>query len=364
MAIAFYKLKIKEITRETREAVTLTFEIPAHLKDTFRYRHGQYLTLRFFIDGNDERRSYSISSSPSMENDISVTVKEVEGGRVSTYINNEAKAGQEVDVMPPLGHFTIDLSPINQKNYVLFGGGSGITPLYSIMRSILDVEKYSNVFLVYSNRNEDSVIFASKIRELEERYAPRLKVRYIFSKPSESWIGQKGRLDSNKCLGILNELWNSNIRNSEYFVCGPEGMMKEVLGSLENLGIDHKKIHKESFTVSENTDMTERVLGSDGGAEEDAGGPIEKVLVKIYGSEHAVSIKKDETILIAGIKAGIDPPFSCQIGACSTCRAKLVSGKVHMEDADALSDDEIEEGYILTCTAHPLTANVVVDYDD
>lgn len=361
MAIQFHKLKVSNIVRETEDATTISFEIPPELKDTFKYKHGQYLTLRFFFDGKDERRAYSICTSPIADDYLAVTVKKVVGGEVSPYINSRLKVGDIVDVMPPLGNFTIDLDENGKKTYIFFAGGSGITPIFSILKSVLYTEKESRVILVYANSNEETIIFRDSLIDLKEKFVDRLTVIHQLSKPINKGIEHtEGRIDKQRCLGIVKLLDHSIIENAEYFMCGPGGMMNEIESALLELNIDKKNIHKESFTVAEN-EGTEVVKHHETHAPDEK---VEKVKVILYGEEHEIDITNGDTILVAGIKAGIDPPFSCQIGACSTCRAKLKSGKVEMEADDALSEEEMEEGFVLTCTSHALTNNVVVDYDD
>jgi ring-1,2-phenylacetyl-CoA epoxidase subunit PaaE len=361
MAIQFHKLKVSNIVRETEDATSISFEIPSDLKETFQYKHGQYLTLRFFFDGEDQRRAYSICTSPVVDDHLAVTVKKVEGGKVSPYINSMLKTGDVVDVMPPLGNFTIDLDASNNKNYILFAGGSGITPIMSILKTILEVEKQSKVLLVYANSNEETIIFRDKLIDLESNFGDRLTVIHHLSKPVTNDLEcREGRLSKSSCLNIVKLLDDELVHQSEYFMCGPGGMMNEIEAALDELNIDKKKQHKESFTVAEN-EGTEVVKKHDTQPSDE---DVESVTVVLYGEEHEVPTNGDDTILVAGIKAGIDPPFSCQIGACSTCRARLKSGKVEMEADDALTEDEIEDGFVLTCTSHALTNDVVVDYDD
>jgi ring-1,2-phenylacetyl-CoA epoxidase subunit PaaE len=361
MALQFHKLKVTNIIRETEDATTVAFAIPPDLESTYKYKHGQYITLRFAFDGKDERRTYSMCSSPVTDDFLAVTVKKVPNGQVSPYVNEHLQIGDLVDVMPPLGNFTIDLDPSNQRTFILFAGGSGITPIFSILKTILAVESQSKVILIYANSNEDSIIFRDAIIDLQKKYGERFTVIHQLSKPyNENPQFSKGRLDKQRCLSIISILDPNIVQNAEFFMCGPGGMMSEIETALLELNIDKKKIHKEIFTVAEN-EGTEVVKHHETNAPEEK---IDTVRVILYGEEHEIPIEEGDTILIAGIKAGIDPPFSCQIGACSTCRARLKSGKVEMEADDALSEEEIEDGFVLTCTSHPLTSDVLVDYDD
>lgn len=361
MALQFHKLKVSKLIKETEDATTIAFEVPAELKSTYEYKHGQYITLRFFFEGKDERRTYSMCSSPVTDDFLAVTVKKVKDGKVSPYITANLKVGDLVDVMPPLGNFTIELNPDNQKTYMLFAGGSGITPIFSILKTILAIEKKSKVVLIYANINENTIIFKDKLIELQKSNSEQLTIIHQLSEPfEESGNFETGRIDKQRCLGLINILDPNLIYEAEYFMCGPGGLMAEIENALNDKNIDKKKIHKEVFTVAEN-------IGTEVVKHHETNSPDEKVdsvRVILYGEEHTIPIEDGDTILVAGIKAGIDPPFSCQIGACSTCRARLKSGRVEMEADDALSEEEIEEGFVLTCTSHPQTNDVLVDYDD
>lgn len=355
MTIQFYKVKIKNIIRETPKAVTVVFDIPSDLKSNFSYKAGQYLTIRINSEGRDERRAYSACSSPYANEDLAVTVKEVENGFVSTYINNKLQIGEIVDLMPPLGHFTIEPYERNERKVVLIGAGSGITPLMSILKSLLIVEKKSEILLIYSNRNEENVIFAKELAELQAQYS-NFSLISIYSQPINTEKKQE-KITDVLLKNVLQDRLNDKLSYANYFICGPRGMMETANDTLLALGVSKERIHKESFVAAEKTD-------SDKIDEEVTNADIHSIKVRLYGEETEIPIETDETILVAGMRASLDPPFSCQIGACSTCRAKLVSGKVKMDDYDALTDSEIEQGYILTCTAHPLTNDVLVDYDN
>lgn len=358
MALQFYKLKIKALIKETKEATSVVFDVPSELKNIFQYKHGQYLTIRFFINGNDERRSYSISSCPVIENDLTVTVKSIESGVVSNYINNTLNVGDEVDVMPPLGNFTIDLNAHNAKTYFLIGAGSGITPLMSILRTILEIETNSKVYLIYANRNTDSIIFYKDLNLIKNKFFDRFHIHHILSQPTTNWEGDKGRLTQDKIYSLINELVPNEKLLTEYFLCGPSGLMTEAIAALQRLNVGTGKIHKEAFIVDKDENATQKE--SIANVNEN----VNSLNVILYGEEHNVPITKDQTILVAGMRAGIDPPFSCQIGACSTCRAKVLKGQVKMEDDDALTDYEIQEGYVLTCTSYPISSDVLISYDD
>lgn len=354
MAIQFYKLRVSDIKRESPEAVSVSFEIPENLKREYEYQSGQYLTLKFNIDGIEERRAYSLSSSPFCDKNLTVTVKQVEQGKVSTYINQKLKIGDQVDVMQATGNFVVNANANNTKTYVLFAAGSGITPLMSILKTVLEIEKNSFVYLIYTNKNENSIIFNNELNELQSKNS-NLKVIHYLTQASPNWSSNTGRVDKNIAAEILKSNLPAYISSAEYYMCGPEAMMDEISSAISMFGVSRDKIHRELFVQS--THSSEKIVGAEGEEK------IESFEVIIYGENHKIKLGSDETVLIAGMRAGIDPPFSCQIGACSTCRAKLRSGKVKMDADDALTEGEIKQGYILTCTAHPITHDVVVDYD-
>ncbi len=363
MALKFHPLKIKNIFQETENAVSVEFEIPDELKDTFEYKHGQYVTIKIPLE-NEERRAYSICSSPAESDNITVAIKEKEDGFVSKYLNNEIKNGDVLEVMPPLGNFTIELEKDNLRNFIMFGGGSGITPLMSIIKTALLKEPDTKIKLFYSNTNEDSIIFKKELDELKQKYPAQFELHHFLSRPSSDWKGETGRIDKEKTKYIFDKFIDSNQEN-EYFLCGHQGMMDDIQEVMAEKNVDENRIHKESFTV-ELPDVTQKkntkpesVTDFDEDELTDR-----NVKVILYNEELEMTVKPDETILTAAQREGFDPPFSCQIGACSTCRAKLESGKVYMEEHDALTDMEIEDGYVLTCQAHPISDDVIVNYDE
>lgn len=360
MALKFYTLKVSELVRETADTLSIKLDVPKELKNEFAYKHGQYLTIKLPVEGSDNRRAYSICSSPHTDDKLAIAVKKVDDGIVSGYINERLQVGDSIEVMPPLGNFTFELDPLNKGTFFLIGAGSGITPLISIMKTILAAELHSKVFLLYQNRNEDSIIFSKQLSELEKRYSDRLKVTHILSKPSSLWKGETGRLDSQYIEKYVKENSADEIFKAKYFICGPFGVMESADLALRNLKVASHQINKEVFTLdnSSTKDENENIMNilSDEII-------TRKVKIILYSEEIEFLVEPDETILTAAQREGEDPPFSCQIGACSTCRAKLLSGKVFMDEHDSLTDEEIDEGYVLTCQAHPLTDDVVIDYD-
>lgn len=285
-----------------------------------------------------------------MDHFHTVTVKRLEGGLVSNYLNDHCFEGMLVNVLPPMGEFVVDLNEAHQKHYVLIGGGSGITPLMSIMKSVLDFEGGSKLTLIYANRDEASIIYKAQLDEMERVYQGRFKVIDVLSQPSETWAGQRGRLDADK-LGDLLDFFGGG-KDREFFLCGPNGLIDMAQATLEKRGIAANNIHKEYFVI---TPKDSPVTGE----------ASQERLVKVIfeGSTYDLSVPAGTVILDAAIDADLDPPYACKAAACCACRAKLESGKVEMDDREILTDEEIAAGYVLTCQSHPMTDDVVINYD-
>ncbi len=351
----FHSIKVSKIIRETSDCVSIEFEIPASLKSEFQYKHGQYLTFKINKNGKEYRRSYSLCSSPYNGELLKVAVKEVNNGVFSTFANRELKPGDVLETMKPAGNFYTELNASNRKKYVGFAAGSGITPLLSIVKSVLLSEPKSEFHLLYGNKNSNSVIFKTELDNLIRTNA-NLKITYVYSREGGKDVLTTGRIDENKCNDYL--LKNELQKADEYFICGPEEMIMSVNESLKKNNIDKNKIHFELFTTpvklkSENTTNVEAAF--DGNC---------MVTVLMYGTETQFNLNtKGDNILDAAIDAGIDAPFSCKGAVCCTCKAKIIEGKASMEMNYALSDEEVKTGYILTCQAHPQSAKLVLDYD-
>lgn len=366
MAPKFHKLKVSSVKQETADTISISFDLPADIEEQFKYEPGQYLTVRVFIDGEEYRRAYSLSSSPLHNEPLTITSKRVDQGKVSNWLNDHIKEGGTLEVMPPMGSFTPTIDPQSQTNYIFFSGGSGITPIFSIMKSVLEVEPHSKVTLFYGNRNAESIIFHQELMALKDRYGGRLAIVHSLDEYSDDWEGYKGRIDREKANYLLNKYCQHSAANAEYYICGPSGMMREVELALEDKLVDKKNIHREHFTSNLETKAEGEAATKEAIQKAEHTGELTfPVTAKIIldGDEHEVEIEEEDTVLEAAIGAGIDPPFACQIGACTTCRAMLREGTVSMDDREALTDEEIEEGYVLTCQSHPTSNKLVVDYD-
>jgi ring-1,2-phenylacetyl-CoA epoxidase subunit PaaE len=359
----FYSLKVADVRKETVDCVSIALALTEEAKGAFKFTQGQYITFKVKVNGEELRRSYSICTSPVTDNEIRVAVKKVIGGKVSTYFNEHLKAGDVVEVMPPMGNFYSTLDQNNQKHYVLFAGGSGITPMLSILKTSLDVEPKSEVTLFYGNQNESSIIFRNQLDELEKKHEGRLKVYHILNEPEhehnkidELFIGMMLPEKNKALLDKFIEIKDNN----EYFICGPTGMMKSVEETLKAFNVDQKKVHIEYFTAP--VDTSETVSAINGGGADNSTFSSQVTIIS-DGEQKTVTLGADDVILDAALDANIDAPYACRGGSCCTCRAKLIEGKVVMKVNYALLDWEVEEGYILTCQSIPVTPTVVVDYD-
>ncbi len=356
MRAKFHALKIKDVIRETDEAVSISFEIPKELENDYHYKSGQYLTLRADIEGEDIRRSYSLCSAP-YEGEWRVAVKQVKNGRFSTYANKSIKTGMEIQVMTPMGNFVVDHFDSHKKSYVLFAAGSGITPIISIAKSVLKNEPNSDVSLFYGNKGVNSIIFKEELEALKNKYMSRLRIVHLLSRESLGSAILKGRIDKNKTTDLF-DAFLKNIEISAVYICGPEPMILGVKESMLENGVASDKIHFELFTSP--TESNQKVELSKNTSKIDS-----NVTIILDGDEIDLSLTSiGENVLDAAQKAGADLPFACKGGVCCTCKAKIIEGSASMDVNYGLEPDEVEAGYILTCQAHPTSNKLVISFDD
>ena len=346
----YYDLKVKEVVNETSDAITIVFEQP---EEEITYESGQFLTLISEIDGKEVRRAYSLCSSPYLNEDLAVTVKRVEEGVMSNFLNDTVQAGQSIRVMQPMGNFTTVYDGSNKRHLLMFGGGSGITPLMSIAKSMLHQEPESIVTLIFANRNIDSIIFKEKLDALQQNYEGRFRVIHILDSAPMNWQGPSGLLNREMLEKLFERLPDWGIENSKYIMCGPEGMMNNVQTLLEERDIPTDRIFRESFVAG--------IMNKP--AEEEVGEEIKTQTVTVLydGEEHVFDVEPDSSILETALDNDIDLPFSCQSGLCTACRCRLVSGKIKMDEDEGLSESEKEQGYVLICVGHPLTGDVKLE---
>ncbi len=354
--IHFHPLRIKDIRKETSDCVSIAFDIPETLREQFAFQQGQNITIRANIDGEELRRSYSVCTAPH-EQELRVAVKQVDQGKFSTYANTILQKGDVIEVMPPTGRFFTPLLPEQQKNYLAFAAGSGITPIISIIKATLHQEPQSHFTLVYGNRSRNSIIFFEELEGLKNKFLRRFTLINLLSRERTEVPVCFGKLNTAK-LEELGKLIDYT-RMDDIFICGPETMIFQAKDYLEALGTDKQKIHFELFAAPGKT--TKQPLSQ---VVVDDGGPKSRITVKSDGRTFDFSLPFDgEAILDAAIRQGADLPFACKGGVCCTCRAKLMEGEVHMEVNYGLEHEEIEQGFILTCQARPVTEKVVVDFD-
>ncbi len=355
MSFQFHKLKVRDLRRETADTVSISFELPENMREAFRYKQGQHLTLKIELNGEEVRRSYSICTGVD-ENDLRVAVKKVEGGVFSTWANEQLKVGDWMEVMAPQGHFYTELSPNNQKLYVAFVAGSGITPVMSILRSTLHQEPKSQFILFYGNRSFDTIIFREQLEALKSLYPERLSVHHVLSRESLGNELFKGRITAEKCRRF-GQFFFKPAEVDAFFLCGPEEMVFAVKDTLSELDADPKHVHFELFTTTGafkkpiQTGTTKEVFEA-------------SITVIQDGAQFDFELPSDgSTLLDAAMRAGADLPFSCKGGVCSTCKARILEGKVEMDVNYGLEPDEVAAGYVLTCQSHPTTKRVVVSFD-
>ena len=355
----FYSLKVKEVRQETPDCVSVSFDVPVEWKETFRFVAGQYLTIKKEIGGKELRRSYSICTSPA-ENDLRVAIKKIEGGQFSGFANASLQVNDLLEVMPPMGKFSPRSNGKTNKHYMAVAVGSGITPIMSIAKTVLEEEKESRFTLLFGNKNQENIIFKREIEALQARYSEQFKVHHVLSREANENALLHGRIDGDK----ITQFGNSMIDYSsldEVFICGPEAMIHAVRQQLIALHVAEEKLHIELFTSPEQPKATHETWVKEHSNDEPA---VSQVTIVLDGDEFSFEVPYNgDSILDAAMKQGANLPYACKGGVCCTCRAKVTEGKVDMEVNYALEKDEVAEGYILTCQSHPRSPKVLVDFD-
>jgi ring-1,2-phenylacetyl-CoA epoxidase subunit PaaE len=351
----FHRLTIRDLRRETADAVSIAFDVPGDLDADYRFAPGQYLTLRATIDGEDLRRSYSICSGPD-DAELRIAVKQVEGGVFSGWVNRTLKPGDAIEVMTPTGRFGVPHTPETGRIHVGFAAGSGITPVLSILRGVLSREPDSRFFLFYGNRSTEEIVFREALEELKDRFVGRLSVFHVLSQEEQDLPILNGRLDADKVRRLLRLVVPAEAVDHVY-LCGPEGMSHEIEAALAEIGVAPEKVHVERFVSA----LGGRPRPKPVAPAPDV--PSRMAALTVDGKRREVPVAEGESILDAALRAGMDLPYACKGGMCSTCRARLVEGEAEMEVNYSLEPWELQAGFILTCQAHPRTDRVVVDYD-
>ncbi len=357
----FYPLRVKDISRETPDCVSISFDIPEELSGLFQYNPGQYLTLRTHIGDTEVRRSYSICSAPA-DQELRIAVKQVDMGKFSTFANQDMKVDAGIEVMPPMGKFSPKDLSVKGRNYLAIAAGSGITPVMSIMKTILEQDDTATFTLIFGNRNRGSIIFKERIEALKNKHLQRLSIYHVFTRETMDTPLFNGRLNAEKIAGFCDKLIDLS-QIDEVFICGPEEMILSVRDYfLKVRKMDQHQVHMELFSSPDQP----RHVNEAWEEKQQAIDPSKtsRVTVKLDGRSFDMNLGYvGESILDAALQQGADLPYACKGGVCCTCRAKLVEGEVDMEVNYALEPDEIANNFILTCQSHPRTERVVVDFD-
>ena len=349
----FIPLTIKSITPQTEQAICIAFEVSPELQADFQYQAGQHLTIRHLTDAGEIRRCYSICSDHN--EDMSIAIKKIDQGQFSNWANDNLKAGDQLEVMPPQGVFFQKAAKVGGKNYLGFAAGSGITPILSIVKTVLLQQEDANFTLMYGNRTWKQTMFAEQIMDLKDRFKNRFQLVNVFSREMNDSALFNGRIDAEK----LQSLFKADLINADFdhcFACGPDEMMDAIETVLPELGIERSKIHTERF----NTGTAKKAT-----AEQIESRNEEKVNIVLDGRELIIEVsKEDDSILDAALRAGADLPYACKGGVCATCKCKVLEGQVDMAINYSLEPEEVERGYVLSCQARPVTPNVRISFDD
>lgn len=344
----FHKLSIKNIIQETAQAVSIVFDIPDHLTSNFTFQAGQYITIKADINGEEVRRAYSICSSPN-SGEVKVAIKAVENGKFSVYATEKLKAGDALEVHEPEGKFILE--PKSGKNYIGFAAGSGITPVLSMIKTVLQDTTDATFTLIYGNKSEADTIFKNELASLQSEFSERFNLHYVFSRQNVEG-SLFGRIDEGFTNYFVKNTYKDLTFDSAY-LCGPEEMIKIVSNTLQGNGFAESSILFELFTASTEEENTSEI--KDGESE---------VTILLDDEEISFNMKQTNDLLSEALRNKVDAPYSCQGGICSSCLAKVTEGKAVMTKNSILTDAEVEEGFILTCQAHPTTSKIYIDYDD
>ncbi|MEJ7911772.1 MAG: 1,2-phenylacetyl-CoA epoxidase subunit PaaE [Chitinophagaceae bacterium] len=355
----FHLLQVKNIKKETEDCISISFEVPLELKDTFRFEQGQSLTIRKTLNGTEARRNYSICTSP-LDGELKVAIKRITGGLFSTWANEALRKGDYLEVMPPVGKFHTPLFQGQKKNYIAFAAGSGITPILSIIRTTLLTEPRSTFTLLYGNRAKQHILFRDELQNLKDIFISRFSVHHILSREQTDVPLNYGRINKDKCTVFFRSVVLLS-RCHEFFICGPEEMTFSVRDFLVESGVPRERIHFELFTIP---GAGKRSVAPEAQAASIPTGLLSKVFIKRDGITFDFDLALNgQSVLDGALQRGVDLPYACKGGVCCTCKAKLLEGSVNMVENWGLEPDEVAAGYILTCQAHPLTDRIVVDFD-
>jgi ring-1,2-phenylacetyl-CoA epoxidase subunit PaaE len=344
----FYNVQIKEVKQETADAVSVVFNIPENIKSDFNFSAGQYITLQKEINNEEVRRAYSICSTPN-SGEVRVAIKAVENGIFSTYATSDLKVEDTIEISTPEGRFL--LNPETNKNYIAFAAGSGITPILSMLKTVLETESTSTFTLVYGNKSVADTIFFDELNSLKETYQDRFKLHYIYSREDVK-NGLRGRIDQNVTNYFVKNMYKETSFDAAY-LCGPEEMINEVSKTLKNNNISKENIHFELFTATVDKEKAEQVKEG-----------TTVITVLLDDEETTFTMQQTDDILAASLRNDLDAPYSCQGGVCSSCLCKVTEGKAVMVKNSILTDGEVADGLVLACQAYPTTAKITIDFDD
>jgi ring-1,2-phenylacetyl-CoA epoxidase subunit PaaE len=356
----FHSLRILDVRPETRDAVTVSFDVPPELREAYRFKQGQFLTLKIAIEGEEARRSYSICAAPQdyeRSGELRVGIKRVPGGKFSNFANEALLAGQSIDVMTPDGRCFVPLDPQQVRHYVGFVGGSGITPVLALIKATLAIELRSTFTLIYGNRSVLAIMFAEELEDLKNRYLGRLTLYHVLSDETQEIELFNGLLNQDKCAAFLNTLVPADTIDAT-FICGPAPMMDAAEAALHQAGVPHEKIHIERF----GTPLPQAGIQA---MKIDDSAPAAQLVVIADGKQRTLRIPfAGLSVLDTGLHAGMNLPYACKGGVCCTCRARVLEGEVRMDKNYTLEPHEIAAGFVLTCQSHPVSERIVISYDE